>query len=160
MKNTLAFNGLSQLRWALLRHLQVMWQHRIVTFPSYLAPVSSCIFLNRLCLGSNLKPSWWDSDTLPMCYICLVCLWNLIYLKLNIFLALILYLSDDVSSNVFTSLVCILLPFFTEKIDSFQLEYLLWNTSDFCKPSTFAQDSDIKYGCYHRLFPDTSNNHY
>jgi hypothetical protein len=40
-------------------------------------------------------------------------------LKLNIFSAK--YLPDDVSSNVFT-LVCILLHFFTEKIDSFQLE--------------------------------------
>jgi hypothetical protein len=42
-------------------------------------------------------------------------------MELNIFLALILYLPDDVSSNVFT-LVRILLHFFTEKIDSFLLE--------------------------------------
>ncbi len=114
---------------------------------------------NRSCPGSNLQPLGWVSDTRPMCHICLAqILRNWIYLELNIFLALIIYLHDDVSSNVFT-LVCILLPFFTEKNDSFLLEYLLC-TSDFCKPSTFPQDSDIKYGCSHRLFPDTSNNHY
>jgi hypothetical protein len=55
------------------------------------------LLLNSSCLGSNLQPTVGVSDTLPMCHICLVLKhWNWIYLELNIFLALILYLPDDV----------------------------------------------------------------
>ncbi len=49
------------------------------------------VFLNRSCVGLNLQPSGWVSDTLPQCHICLVQMnWNWIYLELNIFQAFIL----------------------------------------------------------------------
>ncbi len=49
------------------------------------------IFLNRSFLGSNLQLSQWVSDTLPLCYMCLVQTFsNWMYLELNIFLACIL----------------------------------------------------------------------